>query len=139
MKIFSTLAIAAAAATLSGCYVVPIQPTPVAAVPVAPAPPMPVTFTAFLYPSNDIAAPYGRVGAAVTNDLNGRGHFSTQIGPEVFRGEATRLAGSRDGVANGTGTYGSYIDCRYTMNSPTLGQGTCRLNNGATFTMHVGG
>jgi hypothetical protein len=48
------------------------------------------------------------------------------------------MAGTREGVANGTGTYGSYINCRYTMNSATLGQGACRLNNGATFTMHVG-
>jgi hypothetical protein len=25
------------------------------------------------------------------------------------------------------------------MNSPTLGSGNCKLNNGAAFTMHVGG
>ena len=77
--------------------------------------------------------------ASVTNDLNGRGYFSTNINGESFSGEATRVAGSsRDGVANGAGQRGSYINCRYTMNSPTLGTGTCRLSNGAVFSMHVG-
>jgi hypothetical protein len=139
MKIASAIVLATATAALTGCYVVPIQPNsppPAAYVPAAPAA---LTFPARLYPSNDVAAPYGVVGATVTNDLNGRGHFSTQIGPEVFTGEATRVAGSREGNANGTGNFGSYISCRYTMNSPTLGSGACRLNNGATFTMHVGG
>ena len=80
------------------------------------------------------------VAAVVTNDLNGRGHFSTAIHGESFTGEATRVAGSsRDGVANGAGNRGSYINCRYTMNSPALGTGSCRLSNGAVFTMHVGG
>ena len=148
MKIFSqstriaaAIATVAAGAALTGCYVVPIQPEPAAhAVQIVPAAPAaPVTFTARLYPSNDTAAPYGMVGAIVTNDLNGRGHFSTQIGGESFSGEATRVAGSsREGVANGSGNYGGFITCRYTMNSPTLGTGNCRLNNGATFTMHVG-
>jgi hypothetical protein len=129
---------------LSGCYVVPLQahdrhPTTVVHVPVPAAAPAPVTFTARLYPSNDLAAQLGVVGALVTNDLNGRGHFSTNIGGEAFSGEATRHAGSpRDGVANGAGNRGGYINCRYTMNSPTLGTGTCRLSTGATFTMHVG-
>ena len=54
-------------------------------------------------------------------------------------GEATRLANSsRDGVANGAGHRGGYISCRYTMNSPSLGTGTCKLSNGAEFTMHIG-
>ena len=89
--------------------------------------PGPVTFSARLYPANESAAVYGTVMASVTNDLNGRGHFSTNINGESFSGEATRVAGSsRDGVANGAGQRGSYINCRYTMNSPTLGTGTCR-------------
>ena len=74
------------------------------------------------------------------SDLNGRGHFTTNISGENFSGEATRVAGSaREGLANGAGTRGSYINCRYTMNSPALGTGSCRLSNGAVFTMHVGG
>jgi hypothetical protein len=125
---------------LSGCYVVPLQPQPaVIHAPAPSAPPPPLTFTARLYPSNDLAAQHGVVAALVTNDLNGRGQFSTTIAGESFAGEATRQAGStRDGVANGAGNRGGYISCRYTMNSPTLGTGTCRLSTGATFTMHVG-
>jgi len=135
-------AAAVLAAALGGCYVVPLQPGPAAVVvPAAPAaPPGPVTFTARLYPANDMASPYGTVAAMVSNDLNGRGHFTTAIQGESFTGEATRLAGSgRDGVANGAGNRGSYLNCRYTMNSPTLGTGSCRLSNGALFTMHIGG
>ena len=130
--------------TLAGCYVVPVHPThspypAPAAVPV-PAPPAPISFTARLYPSNDAAATHGMVMAVVTNDLNGRGHFSTQIGGEAFTGEATREAGStRAGTASGSGNRGGFIQCRYTMNSPTLGTGHCRMSSGATFTMHVGG
>lgn len=144
-RVLSLAAIAAAAAALSGCYIVPIDQVPRAPATVVVAPPpaaaaAPVTFTARLYPSNDLASPYGVIGAIVTNDLNGRGHFSTTIDGETFTGESTRVAGSqRDGIANGAGSRGGFISCRYTMNSPTLGAGNCRLQNGATFTMHVGG
>ncbi len=81
------------------------------------------------------------VGAVVTNDMNGRGTFTTNINGESFNGEATRIAGSpvREGVANGTGNRGNYISCRYQMNSSTLGTRQCKLSNGAQFTMHVGG
>lgn len=138
-------AVLLAGAALAGCYVVPLQPLPpTSPVPgptvAAPAAPAPVTFTARLYPANEQAAQYGIVAASVTNDLNGRGYFTTAIGGEAFSGEATRVAGSpRDGQASGAGSRGSFLNCRYTMNSPTLGSGNCRLNNGAAFTMHVGG
>ncbi|HOZ63323.1 MAG TPA: hypothetical protein PK497_02880 [Burkholderiaceae bacterium] len=136
-------AMAGAAALLTGCYVVPMQPTnnpgPIVYAP-APQPVAPVTFSARLYPANDLAASYGMVSALVTNDLNGRGTFSTAINGENFTGEATRAVGaSREGVANGAGNRGSYINCRYQMNSVTLGSGQCKLSNGALFTMHVGG
>jgi hypothetical protein len=142
--------ILAVAATLGGCYVVPVQPahTQGAVVyahtapplPVPPAPPAPVTFAARLYPANDLAAGVGMVGAVVTNDLNGRGTFSATINGESFTGEATRGSGSsREGVANGAGNRGSFLNCRYQMNSATLGSGQCKLSNGALFTMHVGG
>ncbi|HSV35901.1 MAG TPA: hypothetical protein VLI46_10110 [Ramlibacter sp.] len=146
MKITSTLrrtAFIAAltfAAGLAGCYVVPIQPPAQSSTLHVPMPaPAPVTFSARLYPSNEQAAAYGTVMATVTNDLNGRGHFTTSIGGETFSGEATRVAGSsREGLANGAGSRGSFINCRYTMNSPTLGTGTCRMSSGAAFVMHVG-
>ena len=129
------------ASVLTGCYVAPLnqvrQPAPPVYVVPAPAS---MTFSARLYPSNPAAAAYGVVGAVVTNDLNGRGTFSTQINGESFSGEATRLSGSsaHQGVANGTGNRGGYINCRYQMNSATMGTGECRLSNGALFTMHVG-
>lgn len=133
------------ATALTGCYVVPVQPghPPVTSstVYVTPAMPVSTTFAARLYPANDIAKAYGMVGAVVTNDMNGRGTFTTNINGESFTGEATRIAGSpvREGVANGSGSRGSYISCRYQMNSSTLGTGQCTLSNGAQFTMHVGG
>ena len=134
--------VAIAAASLTGCYVVPINQQPnhaPATVYVPTAPPAPVTFAARLYPSNDLATSYGMVSAVVTNDLNGRGTFSTAINGENFNGEATRAnSGARTGVANGSGNRGSYISCTYQMNTTTLGTGQCRLSNGALFSMHVG-
>lgn len=137
---------AVVAASLAGCYVVPIDPrsghpasVPHTAPIAAPAPAVPLSFPARLYPANDLASGYGLVHATVTNDLAGRGSFNAAIAGEHFVGEATRRAGSnRDGVANGAGNRGGYLSCQYTMNSATLGTGSCRLNNGAVFTMHVG-
>lgn len=143
-RVAQALVVAGSVAALSGCYVVPVNQHPAhyppAAHVVLPAPaPVPVTFAARLYPSNDLATTYGMVNAIVTNDLNGRGNFNTTINGESFVGEATRKAGSsRDGLANGAGNRGSYINCQYTMNSATLGTGHCTLSNGARFTMHVG-
>lgn len=137
------LAMLGGTVVLTGCYVVPLNQAPgYTAVPAAVAPtavPGPITFAARLYPANDLARGYGMVSAIVTNDLNGRGTFNTAIDGESFSGEATRSSSSaRDGIANGAGNRGSYLQCTYKMNSPTLGTGTCRLSNGALFTMHVG-
>lgn len=135
--------VTAGVVAVSGCYVVPVHPQtgqlPTVQPMVVAPPPVPVTFAARLYPFNDQAMAYGMVSAVVTNDLNGRGTFSTAINGESFTGEATRKGGSaRDGIANGAGNRGSYIHCVYTMNSATLGTGSCLLSNGARFTMHVG-
>ena len=143
-RVALALGMAASVATLSACYVVPISQYPgqypQSTHMVVPAPaPVPVTFAARLYPANDLATSYGMVNAIVTNDLNGRGTFSTTINGESFTGEATRKAGSsREGLANGAGNRGSYINCQYMMNSATLGTGQCTLSNGARFSMHVG-
>ena len=143
-RVALALVLATGVATLSGCYVVPLSQHPAHYPPtthvVLPAPPpAPVTFSARLYPANDLATSYGMVNAVVTNDLHGRGNFNTAINGESFVGEATRKAGSsRDGLAHGAGTRGSYINCQYTMNSATLGTGSCTLSNGARFTMHIG-
>lgn len=125
----------AAVSTLAACYVVPIDPRTGQAVP----PALPLSFQARLYPANNLASGHGVISATVTNDLQGRGTFSTVIGGESFSGEATRKAGSsREGFANGAGNRGGYITCAYTMNSATLGSGTCRLSSGALFSMHIG-
>lgn len=131
----------AATAAATGCYVVPIHPAPHTHAVAAPAPaPAPLTFAARLYPANEAAAEYGMQQAVVTNDLNGRGHFSVNIRGEQFTGEATRAAGSsREGLANAAGNRGGVLSCRYTMNSAALGSGNCVLNNGPRFTMHFGG
>lgn len=129
-----------AIAALSGCYVAPLYPAPAPVVVQAPAPPSAVTLAVRLYPANDQATSLGLVHAVVTNDLHGRGTFQATIQGENFVGEATRKAGSsREGLASGTGTRGGYLSCQYSMNSSTLGMGSCRLSNGALFTMHVGG
>ena len=50
------------ATALTGCYVVPVQPShpPVTStVYVTPAAPVPTTFAARLYPANDLARAYG--------------------------------------------------------------------------------
>jgi hypothetical protein len=141
-RIGMSITAAAAAFAMTGCYVVPIQPQPVHTTTVltAPAPPAPVTFAARLYPANEAAADYGMQQAVVTNDLNGRGHFSVNIRGEQFTGEATRVAGSsREGMANAAGNRGGVLACRYTMNSASLGTGHCVLNSGPRFTMHFGG
>jgi hypothetical protein len=142
----AALGLAAVAAGLAGCYVVPIDPptgqpaaVPSGAPAAAPAPALPVSFPARLYPANPLASGHGVINATVTNDLHGRGSFNASINGESFVGEATRKAGSsREGVASGAGNRGGFLSCQYTMNSATLGTGTCRLNNGAVFTMHVG-
>ncbi|MFV0679515.1 hypothetical protein [Ottowia sp.] len=145
IRVRAALGLGLATAALTGCYVVPMdartgQPMTTATMPAAGVA-APVAFTARLYPANEQASAYGMVLASVTSDLQGRGNFSAVIAGESFSGEATRKTGSGrcSGMANGTGSRGGYISCTYTMNSTTLGSGTCRLNNGAQFNMHVGG
>lgn len=144
LQTLAAISLVAAVATLSGCYVVPLEarhghyPPPVPAQ-VTVAPPAPVTFPVRLYPTNDLAARHGIVIAAVTNDLHGKGVFTANINGESFTGEATRNQDSRrTGLANGAGSRGSFLSCSYAMNSPTQGSGQCRLSDGAEFSMHMG-
>ena len=86
------------------------------------------------------AAKFGVVNGTVTNDLHGRGIFTATIRGETYSGEATRDASrARSGIANGAGSRGGWMRCSYQMNSATLGTGQCELDNGARFTMHLGG
>jgi hypothetical protein len=139
----------AAALSLSGCYVVPVAPDgrPLAVYPVPPqgattpiaAAPAPVAMSARLYPANDVAAPSGVLSGTVTNYLNGRGEFQLHYAGEMLIGEATRVQNdSRRGVANASGPRGTYLNCQYQMNSPTLGTGACTMSNGAKYNLHIG-
>jgi hypothetical protein len=141
------LGLVAVTSSLTACYVVPLNhpgypqsqgPNQPVMQPIVIAPPAPITIGARLYPTNDQANPYGVLIAAVTNDLNGRGQFSVNIGGESFVGEATRISNSRNGTANGAGNRGNYIRCSYQMNSTTQGTGRCEMSGGAVFSMHVG-
>ena len=152
-----SLSALALSAALTGCYVVPMQPTagapvqspaaaaasvnPTTLAPAAqPAVNAPLTFNARMYPANDLAAKLGVVTGTVTNDLHGRGIFTANVNGENYSGEATRNAGSsREGIANGAGSRGGWMKCSYRMNSSALGTGHCEMDSGARFTMHLGG
>ena len=140
-----------AAATLTGCYVVPVTPdgTPMPAaammaLPAAPvpvyAPPMPSPLQARLYPSNEAAAQAGMLSGTVTSTMNGKGRFQLAYQGEALVGEATRVSGDdRSGVASAYGQRGTYMSCTYHMSTPYQGTGTCTMSTGATYTVHLGG
>ncbi|MDQ6916540.1 MAG: hypothetical protein M3023_01820 [Pseudomonadota bacterium] len=154
-----------AAATLSGCYVVPVAPngTPIypatAAVAVpAPAayagsstpsaayilsnPAAPSVLQARLYPSNELATKTGVLAGTVTNLMTGKGRFELDYRGELLVGEATRSPSDRDGrrgVASAYGQRGTYMSCEYRMTTPYQGIGTCSLSSGALYQVHIGG
>lgn len=145
VKTFTSRAVALPVASaltttvLTGCYVVPMtQPVPSTDnnqhMPHAQV----VKLSARLYPANKLASRHGIVSADISHDYQGRGVFNAYISGEQFRGEATRTKGRRSGIAHGAGNHGNFIQCSYTMNSNTQGTGSCKLNNGAVFNMHVG-
>ena len=141
-----------AAATLTGCYVVPVAPdgtplhaaavaVPVQPVPVyaAPVPPSPSVLQARLYPSNDIATRTGMLSGTVTNMMTGKGRFQLDYQGELLIGEATRVANDdRAGVANAYGQRGTFMNCEYRMTTPYQGTGTCKLSTGALYQVHIG-
>jgi hypothetical protein len=132
---------AISAASLSACYVVPINQYPQTQTPavIAPAAPTQMVLTARLYPANDLAAPYGMLSGSVTNHLNGRGEIVVVQADELYRGEATRdVNNPRSGTANGVGNKGGYMNCGYTLNNQTQGTGTCKFSNGALYRFHLG-
>ena len=102
------------AASLSGCYVVPIdarnpppypavaaavrgEPVPVS---VAPAQPQPATYQARLYPINDVAGKMGVLTAQVTDNLAGHGSFTLTAGNEILTGEASRVGSDHPGFGS---------------------------------------
>ena len=137
------VAFAVMGTVLSGCYVAPIQPYPNSNVStrnspaVAGVPLPPPVYTARLYPTNEQAAALGRVAGTITNPERGHGEFAFALGSERYAGEATREPGSSSGHANASGDRGGFVKCSYTMNSASLGAGTCNFSGGARYDMHI--
>ena len=162
MRIRLVLAsVALVAASLSGCYVVPVRapdgtvlydyypappvgspmpPAPVAAPAAGPAGAMPAVLSARLYPVNELATQTGVITGAVTNLMTGKGRFTVNYQGEVLVGEATRVSNEdRRGVASAFGTKGTYMSCEYQMTTPVQGTGDCTFSNGASYKLHLGG
>jgi len=146
-------ALAASTLSLSGCYVLPVNPEghfygypaavppPVAPAPYAGAPssPQPAVLQARLYPANDIATQTGVIQGTVTNMMTGKGRFQLNYRGETLAGEATRVDGdARRGVASAYGSGGAYMSCEYQMSTPRQGAGTCTFSNGAKYQVHIG-
>jgi hypothetical protein len=154
MKLKLATLAAAAACSLSGCYLVPVGPDGnnyAIYMPATPAghpgggpqavanqPAVPKVLNARLYPENDIATQTGMVSGTVTS-MPGKGRFQLQYAGEVLTGEATRVSGDeRKGIASAWGPSGSFMSCEYQMSSPVQGAGTCNFSNGARYKVHIG-
>jgi len=139
------LAIGSACAMLSGCYVVPNQPygnaPPTYSVqpmqPVAPVPAPRPSYTARLYPVNNVAAQMGTITGLISNPERGYGQFTFSVGGESYMGEATREPSSANGKANAAGNRGGFAKCEYAMTNSSLGNGTCTFSTGARYEMHI--
>jgi hypothetical protein len=110
----SSLVTYGAAAALSGCYVVPIDPRyppehgyppaftpPGQSVLAVPAPqPMPVALRGRLYPINDTAGRMGALTATASDSLNGHAIFTINYGADPLSGEASRVPNDYPGFGN---------------------------------------
>jgi len=153
------IALAAPAAALSGCYVMPVgqdtsgnpyymyspvpaYPAPAAgpAAPVAtPGGPVAAVLPVKLYPINDLANQTGVLTGEVTNSMTGKGRFSFNYAGETLVGEATRVSNDeRRGMASAYGPRGTFARCEYQMSTARMGAGTCTFSNGAQYQVHIG-
>jgi hypothetical protein len=146
---------AISAATLSGCYVLPIgskdvdklvrmmeQSSPQgvpAAKPASVQPNATASLPARLYPVNDIATETGMVAGTVTSLMDGKARFQLAYRGESLVGEATRVSGDdRKGVATAWSPSGAFMTCEYQMASQVRGAGTCNFSDGGRYQVHVG-
>ena len=128
---------------------------------VAPGPPGPSTYQARLYPINDQAARDGQLLATITDLHTGRGMLTMNKDGEFLSGEATRVGDSHPGfgtvyekalktpirvqpgqprgIANATGSRGTWVNCEYVLEGGGRGTGACLMSNGAAYQIHFGG
>ena len=141
----------------------PPAPAPQAAVVPAmpPMPQLPSSYQARLYPMNARAAQSGQLVATITDLNTGRGILSMNLDGEYLSGEATRVSdahpgfgnvyqkvlntaikvvpGQPRGIANATGSRGTWVNCEYVLESGGRGTGACVMSDGANYQIHFGG
>jgi hypothetical protein len=144
LNLKSILAAALSGAVLTGCYVMPLNQTmpgqggySASGTAIIPMAAIRAPYTARLYPGNPAASRLGATSGIISNPEDGHGQFSFNVGGESYQGEATRSPNSSKGVANASGNRGGFARCDYTMNSASLGSGSCLFANGARFDMHI--
>jgi hypothetical protein len=144
-----------------GAVVAAPPPAVVGMPPVTSAMPSgPTTYQARLYPMNEKAAQFGQLVATINDLHTGRGMLSMNFAGEFLSGEATRVSdvhpgfgtvyekvlktpiqvtpGQPKGIANATGSRGTWINCEYVLGGPERGTGACLMSNGAAFQIHFG-
>ena len=132
-----------------------------AAVAVMPqVPQVPSSYQARLYPMNAKAAQTGQLVATITDLNTGRGILSMNLAGEYLSGEATRVGdahpgfgsvyqkvlntpiqvkpGQPRGIANATGSRGTWVNCEYVLEAGGRGTGACVMSNGAHSQIHCG-
>lgn len=145
---------------------VPPPPAPApapqaAAMPAMPAmTQMPSMYQARLYPMNAKAAQSGQLVATITDLNTGRGILSMNLDGEYLSGEATRVSdahpgfgavyqkvlnapikvvpGQPKGIANATGSRGTWVNCEYVLEAGGRGTGACAMSSGAHYQIHFG-
>jgi hypothetical protein len=120
----------------------------------------PSSYQARLYPMNDSAAKLGQLVASITDLNTGRGILTLNMGGEFLSGEATRVSdmhpgfgsvyekvlktriqvrpGQPKGIANATGSRGTWANCEYVLEGGGRGTGACLMSNGAAYQIHFG-
>ena len=132
-----------------------------APVPASPAmPPIASSYQARLYPLNEQAAQAGQLVATITDLHTGRGVLSMTMAGEFLTGEATRVSDSHPGfgtvyqrvlrtpiqvapgqprgIANATGSRGTWVNCEYVLEQSGRGTGACMMSTGAAYQIHFG-
>jgi hypothetical protein len=104
--------------------------------PPPPAAPQPTLLNVRLYPANAQANAGGMLVATVLDVHTGRGTFSVGYLGDTLQGEATRVGGSRRGIANAWGPRGISVQCDYQISAPGQGTGSCLFSDGARYQMH---